>query len=274
MRKKIKIEMSHFQNKNRYYGNIPGKKIDFWIVTEDENQEYDFARSLCCFASEQYLLKKRFTIENMDAIIKQSFISLVEEKVDKKVKLDEKVSLLIIMIYRSEAIIGNIGYSKFFLIRNEERILKISGNRTEKIILKDGDLVILDSEISVEENGPKMSSRNPIFKSIRVYSKMLLILFCFISVGKTIEGNKKYITQKPISKIETNIIRTWSNYKISIPEIQENSSVEIIGKKVSLNNKVKQNKREYKNKNNQISLDEEIKQNWKALGKDEEGNDL
>ena len=80
--------------------------------------------------------------------------------------------------------------------------------------------------------------------------------------------------QKPISKIETNIIRTWSNYKISIPEIQENSSVEIIGKKVSLNNKVKQNKREYKNKNNQISLDEEIKQNWKALGKDEEGNDL
>ena len=75
MRKKIKIEMSHFQNKNRYYGNIPGKKIDFWIVTEDENQEYDFARSLCCFASEQYLLKKRFTIENMDAIIKQSFVS-------------------------------------------------------------------------------------------------------------------------------------------------------------------------------------------------------
>ena len=32
--------------------------------------------------------------------------------------------------------------------------------------------------------------------------------------------------------------------------------------------------RTYKNKNNQISLDEEIKQNWKALGKDEEGNDL
>jgi hypothetical protein len=257
MRKKIKIEMSHFQNKNRYYGNIPGKKIDFWIVTEDENQEYDFARSLCCFASEQYLLKKRFTIENMDAIIKQSFISLVEEKVDKKVKLDEKVSLLIIMIYRSEAIIGNIGYSRFSLIRNKEKILEISRNRTEKIILKDGDLVLLDSEIS-----------------IRVYSKMLIILFCFISVGKTIEGNKKYITQKPISKIETNIIRTWSNYEIIIPEIQENSSVEIIGKKVSLNNKVKQNKREYKNKNNQISLDEEIKQNWKALGKDEEGNDL
>ena len=103
---------------------------------------------------------------------------------------------------------------------------------------------------------------------------MLLILFCFISVGKTIEGNKKYITQKPISKIETKMIRTWGNYKISIPEIQENSSIEIIDKKVSMNSKVKQNKREYKNKNNQISLDEEIKQNWKALGKDEEGNDL
>ncbi|MBP9876675.1 MAG: hypothetical protein KBE97_07260 [Leptotrichiaceae bacterium] len=274
MRKKIKIEMSHFQNKNRYYGNIPGKKIDFWIVTEDENQEYDFARSLCCFASEQYLLKKRFTIENMDAIIKQSFVSLIEEKVDKRVKLDEKVSLLIIMIYRSEAIIGNIGYSRFSLIRNKEKILEISRNRTEKIILKDGDLVLLDSEISAEENGPKMSSRNSIFKSIRVYSKMLLILFCFISVGKTIEGNKKYITQKPTSKIETKMIRTWGNYKISIPEIQENSSIEIIDKKVSMNSKVKQNKRKYKNKNNQISLDEEIKQNWKALGKDEEGNDL
>ena len=274
MRKKIKIEMNYFQNKNRYYGNIPGKKIDFWIVTEDENQEYDFARSLCCFASEQYLLKKRFTIENMDAIIKQSFVSLIEEKVDKRVKLDEKVSLLIIMIYRSEAIIGNIGYSRFSLIRNKEKILEISRNRTEKIILKDGDLVILDSEISVEENGPKMSSRNSIFKSIRVYSKMLLILFCFISVGKTIEGNKKYITQKPTSKIETKMIRTWGNYKISIPEIQENSSIEIIDKKVSMNSKVKQNKRKYKNKNNQISLDEEIKQNWKALGKDEEGNDL
>ena len=70
------------------------------------------------------------------------------------------------------------------------------------------------------------------------------------------------------------MIRTWGNYKISIPEIQENSSIEIIDKKVSMNSKVKQNKRKYKNKNNQISLDEEIKQNWKALGKDEEGNDL
>ena len=274
MRKKIKIEISHFQNRNRYYGNIPRKKIDFWIVTEDENQEYNFAKSLCYFASEQYLLESKFTTENMDAIIKQSLVSLLEEKVDKRVGLYEKQSLLIIMIHKSEAIIGNIGYSKFFLIRNEERILEISGNRTEKIILKDGDLVILDSEISVEENGPKMSSRNPIFKSIRVYSKMLLILFCFISVGKTIEGNKKYITQKPASKIEAKMIRTWGDYKIIIPEIQENSSVEIIDEKVSVNSKVKQNKRKYKNKNNQISLDEEIKQNWKALGKDEEGNDL
>ena len=98
------------------------------------------------------------------------------------------------------------------------------------------------------------------------------ILFCFISVGKTIEGNKKYITQKPTSKIETKMIGTWGNYEIIIPEIQENSSIEIIDKKVSVNSKVKQNKRKYKN--NQISLDEEIKQNWKALGKDEEGNDL
>ena len=274
MRKKIKIEISHFQNRNRYYGNIPGKKIDFWIVTEDENQEYNFAKSLCYFASEQYLLESKFATENMDAIIKQSLVSLLEEKVDKRVGLYEKQSLLIIMIHKSEAIIGNIGYSKFFLIRNEERILEISGNRTEKIILKDGDLVILDSEISVEENGPKMSSRNSIFKSIRVYSKMLLILFCFISVGKTIEGNKKYITQKPASKIEAKIIRTWGNYKISIAEIQENSGVEIIDEKVSVNSKVKQNKKKHKNKNNQISLDEEIKQNWKALGKDEEGNDL
>ncbi len=59
-----------------------------------------------------------------------------------------------------------------------------------------------------------------------------------------------------------------------MPEIQESSSDKILSKKVSSNNKVKQNKRKHKNKNNQISLDEEIKQNWKALGKDEEGNDL
>lgn len=45
-----------------------------------KNQEYDFAKSLCYFASEQYLLKNKFTIENMDAIIKQSFVSLLEEK--------------------------------------------------------------------------------------------------------------------------------------------------------------------------------------------------
>ena len=56
----------------------------------------------------------------MDAIIKQSFVSLIEEKVDKRVGLYEKQSLLIIMIHKSEAIIGNIGYSKFFLIRNEK----------------------------------------------------------------------------------------------------------------------------------------------------------
>lgn len=108
------------------------------------------------------LLESKFTTENMDAIIKQSLVSLLEE-IDKRVGLYEKQSLLIIMIHKSEAIIGNIGYSKFFLIRNEERILKISGNRTEKIILKDGDLVILDSEISVEENEHKMSSKKSYF---------------------------------------------------------------------------------------------------------------
>lgn len=128
--------------KTSYLAYVPNEKNKIWLLGNDESSEYNFTKYGIEKIVEMDIDSDKFSLDSVTDLLEKGYEKVRAEKIFRNQDFTN-IELNFLKVKGQEAIFGNIGHSKTKIFREERILEEISGDVVKKVVLNEGDFVIL-----------------------------------------------------------------------------------------------------------------------------------